>query len=87
MWDRQPSVVQPTCDEWLNFKHLVSISSTFCAQLFRQCQKIAKLNVIREKLLNLLSYEKRKRKMLLKLTPGYASPNFDILVNTIHKMV
>ncbi len=34
------------------------------------CQKIAKKNVIREKLLNLLSYKKCVRKMLMKLTPS-----------------
>jgi hypothetical protein len=33
-------------------------------------QKIAKQNVIREKLLNLFSYEKHSRKMLMKLTPS-----------------
>jgi len=32
--------------------------------------KISKPNIIREKLLNLLSYEKRLHKMLMKLTPG-----------------
>jgi len=32
--------------------------------------KITKLNVTREKLLNLLSYEKCSNKMLMKLTPG-----------------
>jgi len=36
--------------------------------------KITKLNVIREKLQNLLSYEKRARKMLMKLTPEEPSP-------------
>jgi hypothetical protein len=33
-------------------------------------QKFSKPNVIREKLLNLLSYKKRTLKMLMKLTPG-----------------
>jgi len=33
--------------------------------------KISKPNVTREKLLNLLSYEKRACKMLMKLTPGF----------------
>jgi len=51
---------------------LESISSTFYAQLFCQYfggKKIAKPNIIREKLLNYLSYEKRACKMLMKLTP------------------
>ncbi len=36
--------------------------------------KIAKPNVIGEKLQNLLLCEKRARKMLMKLTPGYLIP-------------
>jgi len=50
---------------------LESISSTNYTQLFSLifwCQKIAKPNIIREKLLNLLLYEKRARKILMKLT-------------------
>jgi hypothetical protein len=49
----------------------VSISSTFYARLFHQLrQKIAKPNANREKLLNLILYEKPEHKMLMKLTPG-----------------
>ncbi len=38
------------------------------------CQKITKQNVTREKLLNLHSYKKCGRKMLMQLTPGVAKP-------------
>jgi hypothetical protein len=44
------------------------LQATFWPIFWRQ--KIAKLNVIREKLLNLLLYEKLAHKMLMKLTPG-----------------
>ncbi len=50
---------------WVNFINIL------CAHFLYKilAPKITKPNVIREKLLNLLSYEKRARKMLMKLTP------------------
>jgi len=42
-------------------------------------QKIEKPNVIREKLLNSLSYEKRSHKILMKLTP-FSALNFYLCV-------
>jgi len=62
------SVAQPGCREQ------VSISSTFYMRLFCQYFGAKKLQswtyVIREKVFNLLSFEKRAHKMLMKLTPG-----------------
>jgi hypothetical protein len=49
-----------------------SISSTFFEQLLRQyyfAKKLETQTAIREKLCRTLSYEKGKRKMLMKLTP------------------
>jgi len=43
------------------------LSTTFSPIFWRQ--KIAKPNIIREKLLNSPSYEKRASKMLMKFTP------------------
>jgi len=51
----------------------VSISSTYYARVFCQylfAKKSQRRSAIREKLQNLLSYEKRVSKMLVKLTPG-----------------
>jgi hypothetical protein len=50
----------------------VSISSTLRAHFLPMFwrKKIAKPNIIRENLLNLLLYEKHANKMLMKLTPG-----------------
>jgi len=59
-----------------------SISPTFYTHIFCQyfgAKEIAKPNVIREKLLNLLSYEKRVRKMLMKLTHARFSKNYRFL--------
>jgi hypothetical protein len=50
----------------------VSISSTFYVHFFHQyfgAKNLQSLNVIREKLLNLLSYGKCMYKRLMKLTP------------------
>jgi len=55
-----------------NMLHLGSISSTFYMHVFSYKileSKITKPNVTRKKLLNLLSYEKHARKMLMKSTP------------------
>jgi len=49
----------------VNFIHILCVPS---APIFLR-QKITKPNVTREKLLNLLSYKKSERKMLMKLTP------------------
>jgi len=55
------------------------------AQIF-WCQKITKPNMSREKLLNLLLYEKHAHKMLMKLTPGLELPCTQIFFNLINLM-
>jgi len=49
-------------------------------------QQIAKPNVIREKLLNLLFYEKCSHKMLMKLTPVFCDPMFTTYVFDSYKL-
>ncbi len=51
---------------WVNFINI--LLGTFLPIFWHQ--KISKPNVIRETLLNSLSYKKRSQKMLMKLTPG-----------------
>jgi len=53
---------------WKPGVNFINILGTTFLPIFWS-QKIAKPNIIREKLLNSLLYKKRVRKMLLKLTP------------------
>jgi hypothetical protein len=52
--------------------NIVNLLSATLSPIFLR-QKIAKLNIIREKLLNSFLYKKRLRKMLMKLTKGWSS--------------
>jgi len=72
-------ILQIDNSEWLTYLDLVSISSTFFAQIF--CTKVLQAAFLwlcfgfvtkEEKLLKALSYEKLSSKMLMKLTPTYS---------------
>ncbi len=60
------SIVKPKCQFHQHF------TCTFCANIFapKKFKRIQSQNVIREKLLKALSYEKLAQKMLMKLTTG-----------------
>jgi len=60
-----PSEFDRTELDWSQFHQ--HFTPTFFANIL--AQKNAKSNILREKLLNLLSYKKPARKMLMKLTP------------------
>ena len=70
----------------------VSILSTFYAHFFCQyfgAKKLQSQNVTREKMHNLLLYEKHARKMLMKLTPagGNTMDEFYLIVKLVSNLL